>query len=59
MLEKIKSLFNKDEKEEKVQKKVDDLGRVHIPTKMRRQLNICGDDLVNVYVKENKIIIEK
>lgn len=39
--------------------KTDDLGRIVIPKSIRTELNISSHNILNIYLKNNKIIIEK
>lgn len=36
---------------------VDDLGRIVLPSEMRKQLNIKGGDAVNIDIRNDKIVI--
>lgn len=38
---------------------LDDIGRLVIPIELRRELGISKGDPVHMYVKNNKVIIEK
>lgn len=42
-----------------VLKKIDNLGRLSIPSPMRKQLNIKTDDAINIEVVDDKIILTK
>lgn len=42
-----------------VEKKVDGLGRVTLPISIRRNLDIDDGTKVNIYILNNKIVIEK
>lgn len=39
--------------------KTDDLGKIVIPKSIRTELNISSHNILNIYLKNNKIIIEK
>ena len=39
--------------------KIDELGRIVIPKKIRTSLEIKTDDPMEIYVEENKIILKK
>ena len=39
--------------------KIDDLGRIVIPKKIRKELNITAHDSFNIYLDNEKIVIEK
>lgn len=40
-------------------KKIDNLGRIVIPKEMRKRLNLKKEEKMELYVDENKIILEK
>lgn len=42
-----------------ISRKIDDLGRIVIPKEIRNNLNIHVNDELEIYIKENKIILEK
>lgn len=42
-----------------ISRKIDDLGRIVIPKELRNNLNIHVNDELEIYIKENKIILEK
>lgn len=41
------------------ERKIDDLGRVVIPLKLRRQLNWQSQDYLQLSIKEDTIVLEK
>lgn len=40
-------------------RKIDDLGRIVLPKKVRRRLNITFNDKVEIYIEKNRILIKK
>lgn len=42
-----------------ISRKIDELGRIVIPKEMRNNLNIHVNDELEIYVNDNKIILEK
>lgn len=42
-----------------ISRKIDDLGRIVIPKELRNNLNIHVNDELEIYIKDNKIILEK
>ncbi|QWI73058.1 AbrB/MazE/SpoVT family DNA-binding domain-containing protein (plasmid) [Bacillus mycoides] len=42
-----------------ITRKVDNLGRIVIPMELRRTLRIEEKDLIEIYVEEDKMILEK
>lgn len=40
-------------------RKIDELGRLVLPKKMRRKLNITFSDKVEIYIEKDKILIKK
>lgn len=43
----------------RVIKKVDELGRIQIPLEIREKVNFLEKDKIDVYIKNNMIILEK
>lgn len=40
-------------------RKIDNVGRVVLPTEIRRQLNLTTDTQIQIYLKDSYIVVEK
>ena len=45
--------------QDKIKRKVDELGRIALPKELRDRLNIKEKDTVEVYIKDNRLVIDK